>query len=279
VGERGSRVAAESQHRQSMRKQGPSKKGTLWRLTYWTAELVHPTDKCQKGEFHPFVTEGRKRIPCCRASYAQETRKTVLSIDKVTKRTPSGKEVLKGVGLAMFMVRSPSSMKPACGRTGQGGLAEQMCVACRVPKSASWVQTVQVGTCLPSRPTPASDVNDKTKNASLFTTNSIAEFGARPAAELTPAKHPDTHETLDALCMDAKITGMVVHSTAAGKSSLMRILAGEDKEFDGTLNLVPGIKIGRDENVNPVPVSIWKWLFFNNSTDLKGCLISTIVQI
>jgi len=31
---------------------------------------------------------------------------------------------------------------------------------------------------------------------------------------------------------------------AAGKSSLMRILAGEDKEFDGTLNLVPGIKIG-----------------------------------
>lgn len=30
----------------------------------------------------------------------------------------------------------------------------------------------------------------------------------------------------------------------AGKSSLMRVLAGQDTEFDGSLNLEPGIKIG-----------------------------------
>ena len=30
----------------------------------------------------------------------------------------------------------------------------------------------------------------------------------------------------------------------AGKSSLMRIIAGEDTEFDGNLNLVSGIRVG-----------------------------------
>lgn len=33
-------------------------------------------------------------------------------------------------------------------------------------------------------------------------------------------------------------------ANGAGKSSLMRILAGEDTQFDGNLNLVPGIRIG-----------------------------------
>lgn len=33
-------------------------------------------------------------------------------------------------------------------------------------------------------------------------------------------------------------------ANGAGKSSVMRILAGEDTSFDGDLNLVPGIKVG-----------------------------------
>ena len=33
-------------------------------------------------------------------------------------------------------------------------------------------------------------------------------------------------------------------ATGAGKSSLMRILAGQDQEYEGTLQLSPGIKVG-----------------------------------
>ena len=33
-------------------------------------------------------------------------------------------------------------------------------------------------------------------------------------------------------------------ATGAGKSSLMRILAGQDQEFEGKMQLNPGIKVG-----------------------------------
>ena len=45
------------------------------------------------------------------------------------------------------------------------------------------------------------------------------------------------------LCLQgAKIGFLGVNG--AGKSSLMRIIAGEDTEFDGDLNLVPGVRVG-----------------------------------
>ena len=40
------------------------------------------------------------------------------------------------------------------------------------------------------------------------------------------------------------ITLKVLLATGAGKSSLMRILAGQDEEYEGKLQLSPGIKIG-----------------------------------
>ena len=38
----------------------------------------------------------------CRAAYEQETRTTILALDKVSKVAPNGKQVLKDVGLGMY---------------------------------------------------------------------------------------------------------------------------------------------------------------------------------
>ncbi len=38
----------------------------------------------------------------CRAAYEQETRKIILSMDKVSKVSPQGKPILNGVGLGAF---------------------------------------------------------------------------------------------------------------------------------------------------------------------------------
>ncbi len=43
----------------------------------------------------------------------------------------------------------------------------------------------------------------------------------------------------------------ILGANGAGKSSLMRILAGVDTAFEGNLNLVPGIRIGYLEQVGP----------------------------
>ena len=39
----------------------------------------------------------------CRAAYATETRKTILTMHKVTKTAPSGKVLLNNVSLGMYL--------------------------------------------------------------------------------------------------------------------------------------------------------------------------------
>ena len=38
----------------------------------------------------------------CRAAYEQETRTTILGLDRVSKVAPNGKEILKDVRIAMY---------------------------------------------------------------------------------------------------------------------------------------------------------------------------------
>ena len=39
----------------------------------------------------------------CRSAYAEETRDVILSLDRATKIAPNGKQILKNVGLAMYL--------------------------------------------------------------------------------------------------------------------------------------------------------------------------------
>lgn len=38
----------------------------------------------------------------CRAAYKEETRTTILTLDRVSKTVPSGKQILKDIGLGMY---------------------------------------------------------------------------------------------------------------------------------------------------------------------------------
>lgn len=51
------------------------------------------------------VMQGSGQLtPCalCRAAYEQETRTTILGLDRVSKVAPNGKEILKDVRIAMY---------------------------------------------------------------------------------------------------------------------------------------------------------------------------------
>ena len=39
----------------------------------------------------------------CRSAYATETRSIILSLDRVSKVAPNGKQILKNVGLGMYL--------------------------------------------------------------------------------------------------------------------------------------------------------------------------------
>lgn len=39
----------------------------------------------------------------CRGAYGQETREIILSLDKATKTAPNGKQILKNVGVGMYL--------------------------------------------------------------------------------------------------------------------------------------------------------------------------------
>ena len=39
----------------------------------------------------------------CRGAYTQETRDVILSLDRATKTAPNGKQILKNVGVAMYL--------------------------------------------------------------------------------------------------------------------------------------------------------------------------------
>ena len=39
----------------------------------------------------------------CRGAYSQETREIILSLDRATKTAPNGKQILKNVGVGMYL--------------------------------------------------------------------------------------------------------------------------------------------------------------------------------
>lgn len=41
-------------------------------------------------------------LVACRAAYKEETRTTILQLDRVSKMAPNGKQVLKDIGLGMY---------------------------------------------------------------------------------------------------------------------------------------------------------------------------------
>ena len=54
------------------------------------------------------------------AAYSQETRKVILSLDKVSLVTPQGKELLKNINLGMYLGAKIGIL----GANGSGALAE-----------------------------------------------------------------------------------------------------------------------------------------------------------
>lgn len=39
----------------------------------------------------------------CRGAYSQETREIILSLDRANKTAPNGKQILKNVGVGMYL--------------------------------------------------------------------------------------------------------------------------------------------------------------------------------
>jgi len=63
----------------------------------------------------------------CRGAYTQETRDVILSLDRATKTAPNGKQILKNVGVAMYLGAK-------IGFLGQNG-AYAKCSVCRQPSA------------------------------------------------------------------------------------------------------------------------------------------------
>lgn len=59
----------------------------------WTGIAGHK----MTNKSHP-----QKTCPMCRAAYEQETRTTILGLDRVSKMAPNGKQILKDVRLGMY---------------------------------------------------------------------------------------------------------------------------------------------------------------------------------
>ncbi len=59
------------------------------------------TAACSDNPFKPLDTDGECR--CRRAAYKEETRSIILSLDKVSKTAPNGKQILNKVGLGMYL--------------------------------------------------------------------------------------------------------------------------------------------------------------------------------
>jgi prefoldin subunit 5 len=54
------------------------------------------------------VADYFKRLYSCRAwlrraAYKEETRTTILTLDRVSKRAPNGKQILKDIGLGIYL--------------------------------------------------------------------------------------------------------------------------------------------------------------------------------
>ena len=63
---------------------------------------------------------------CCRGAYSQETREIILSLDRATKTAPNGKQILKNVGVGMYLGAK-------IGFLGQNGSRLLLCCFIRHP--------------------------------------------------------------------------------------------------------------------------------------------------
>ena len=55
---------------------------------------------------HPWRIHTAHQSPnviCCSAAYKEETRKMILTLNHVSKTAPNGKQILKDVGLGMYL--------------------------------------------------------------------------------------------------------------------------------------------------------------------------------
>lgn len=73
-------------------------------------------------DFHFNETSGA----CCRGAYSQETREIILSLDRATKTAPNGKQILKNVGVGMYLGAK-------IGFLGQNGSRLLLCCFIRHP--------------------------------------------------------------------------------------------------------------------------------------------------
>ena len=142
-----------------------------------------------------------------RGAYTQETRDVILSLDRANKTAPNGKQILKNVGVAMYLGAK-------IGFLGQNGKSPIIIVCL---SSHHQLQTL-LHVCMHGHKAPV-----------------LAIPGYLMACLRTQCDLPYTVKaTVHMLCC----------SSGAGKSSLMRILAGQDQEYEGTMQLSPGIKVG-----------------------------------
>ncbi len=69
------------------------------------------------------------------AAYAQETRRTILTMNKLTKSTPTGKQLLKNVSLGIYLGCAPPALR--CPRATAYPLLTPG------PRLVSWARTVR----------------------------------------------------------------------------------------------------------------------------------------
>lgn len=152
-----------------------------------------------------------------RGAYTQETRDVILSLDRANKTAPNGKQILKNVGVAMYLGAK-------IGFLGQNG-ESSIIIMC--PSSHHQLQTL-LHMCMHGHKAPV-----------------LAIPGYHMACLRTQHNHMACLRTKCDLPYTVRATiHMLCCSSGAGKSSLMRILAGQDQEYEGTMQLSPGIKVG-----------------------------------